>query len=702
MKRFAPWLFFFFLINSLNAQETTFVEGKIFDLDTKDPLPAYVMAEGGKGCSADGRGYFKLLVKNPPAGKVKLTIFLIGYKKKEVEAKPGEFLSIGLELEPLAVHEISVTADSGVSDAKNQKIVTLSKMDVYQLPGAAADPLYASHILPGVNSPPDASSLLIRGGAPDEVGYFFDGIEILHPFLSESLHESYFSIFDNQVVENFSVATSGFHPKYGDALSGVMDISAKDLVAKSEGGLGLSVLGLNSYAGFPLKNVGSFIGSYNRGYSDVLTRLNSRGGDREFRTEQAFGKFNIRIDKSNQLRIYGLSDGYRYSQDADFSVSSKNTTAALSWTSAPARNIAAKWLAAATRYEMSFDQPNSLRIENRDDVLQSRLDVLWDFDRHFLEFGADIQARTIETALHETEARNYRTRATRFGFYANDKFRLTDHLFVNLGGRLLSLSLLNHGWSFDPRASAAFLLTKQDILRFSAGWYHQFGDYFVLRKNPSLRPKSAVHLALSYDRITEAMELRATLYDKEYRSLFLTGADGQVRNDGTGYARGAEFFVKKKSQKVDLLFVYNFLHSRRKENDVEILSPSPYEIAHSATGILTWKIKNWSIGLRYSFASGRPFTPLAGREWDPDNQAYVPVWGDAYSDRYPTYQRIDLSGNRSFRLFNRLVVIYFGVTNVLNNKNISRYDYGEDYAGRKDQQSIFGRSLFVGIYVPFF
>ena len=128
MKRFAPWLLLLLLISSLDAQETTFVEGKIFDQETKDPLPAYVMAEEGKGCSADGRGYFKLLVKNPPAGKIKLTVFLIGYKKREIEAKPGELLSIGLELEPLAVYEISVTADSGVSDAKNQKIVTLSKI----------------------------------------------------------------------------------------------------------------------------------------------------------------------------------------------------------------------------------------------------------------------------------------------------------------------------------------------------------------------------------------------------------------------------------------------------------------------------------------------------------------------------------------------------------------------------------------------
>lgn len=51
---------------------------------------------------------------------------------------------------------------------------------------------------------------------------------------------------------------------------------------------------------------------------------------------------------------------------------------------------------------------------------------------------------------------------------------------------------------------------------------------------------------------------------------------------------------------------------------------------------------------------------------------------------------------------NRLVVLYFGITNVLNNANILRYDYGDDYAGRKDQQSIFGRSLLVGMYIPFF
>ena len=696
------FLFFISLIGALHAQESAWIEGRIFDKETKDPLPAYVLTEDGRGSSADANGRFKLAVPLRPSGKVKISIWLIGYKKKDIEAEIGKSLEIGLELEPLPAREVTVTADSIVSDEKSRKTVTLNKMEVYTIPGAAADPLYASHVLPGVNSPPDASSLLIRGGAPDEVAYLFDGIEIRHPFLSEALHESYFSIFDNQIVENFSVATSGFHPKYGDALSGVMDISAKDLVTKSEGGLGLSIMGLNSYAGFPIRGVGSFVGSYNRGYSDLLTKLNSRGGGHEFSTEQAFGKFHIRIDKSNQLRVYGLYDGYRYAEGSSFSVASKNNLGALSWTSSPAKNIAATLTVSGTRYDLTFDQPGSIRVQSRDDVLQSRLDAVWDLDRHFLEFGADIQSRRLETELDGSSTNEYRTRATRSGFYVNDKFRLSDRLYVNLGCRAQALSLQARGWSFDPRASAAFLLTQRDILRLSAGWYHQFGDYFVLARNPELRPKSAVHIALSYDRITEAMDLRATLYDKEYRRLFLDGADGTVGNGGTGYARGAEFFIKKKDTKYEILFVYNFLHSKRKENDVQVLAPSPWEIAHSVTGIFTWKLKRGSLGIRYSTASGRPFTPLLEREWDSLSQGYLPVWGAPFSDRYPAYQRLDLNGSLQFDMFKRMVIFYFGITNLLNNGNISRYEYGDDFSGRKDQQSIFGRSLFIGLYVPFF
>jgi ATP-dependent helicase/nuclease subunit A len=131
---------------------------------------------------------------------------------------------------------------------------------------------------------------------------------------------------------------------------------------------------LNSYAGFPLKNTGSLVVSYDRGFSDVLTRLNSRGGGRKFRTEQAFGKFELEVNKSNRLRFYRLYNGYCYSEKTDFRVASGNSTGALSWALSPARNFAATWLAAFTRYDVGYEVPDFIRVDSRDDVRQSRLD----------------------------------------------------------------------------------------------------------------------------------------------------------------------------------------------------------------------------------------------------------------------------------------------------------------------------------------
>jgi len=192
-----------------------------------------------------------------------------------------------------------------------------------------------------------------------------------------------------------------------------------------------------------------------------------------------------------------------------------------------------------------------------------------------------------------------------------------------------------------------------------------------------------------------------TLYDKEYRNLFLY-EENQVSNKGLGFARGAETFIKWVRPKYDLVFVYNFLSSKRKENNVQFLTTSPYEITNSFTGIITYKFKTGTLGWRVSYATGMPYTPLVGREWNEDDQNFIPIWGDPYSQRYPSYQRVDFNGTKTFAIKKRLVVLYFGVMNVLGRKNVLRYEYSSDYSLQSNDYSIFGRSFFIGIYVPFF
>lgn len=686
------------------AGEKVRLEGRVIDRETKDPLPAYVMAPGGPGITADAAGRFVLNVEKPPSGKVPLVVWLLGYRKRVVEAAPGVFLTVELDLEPLKAAEVTVTADSLVSDEPGRKAVALTKMDIYTLPGTAADPVGAGRLLPGVNAPPDSSSLLIRGGAPEEVCYVFDGIEIRHPFLSESLHESYFSIFDNQVVDKFSVATTGFHPRHGNALSGVMDITAKDHPARAEGGLGLSVLGLTTYAALPVTSKGSFVGSYDRGFSDVLTALNSRGGGRHFATEHAFGKARWEIGAWNEIRFYGMIDKYKYSQTGDgaFRVRTRNSLGAVTWTSTPARNVLLTGLVAALDYDVAFDEPDTVRVKSRDGEVQSRLEGRWDVGGHALEFGGDLARRRLSSRVESGAAYDDRTRATRLGFFAHDKFRLTGRLYLNAGLRLSRIDLLRSGWTCDPRLSAAWLVGTKGVIRLSAGLYHQFGDESSLRTNPGLKPEAATHLALSYDRLADGLDFRISIYDKEYRRLLLTEPGGAVGNGGLGYARGAEIFVKRDRARYEALLVYNYLHSRRREGDVPVLAPSPYAIDHSATGIFRWKFSQGSLGLRYSYATGRPYTPLLGREWDAGEEAYLPVWGPPLSRRTPAYRRLDLNGSWNFRLFGAAAVAYFGITNLLDSRNILRYEYAPDYGGRIDQESIFGRSLFVGLYLPLF
>jgi hypothetical protein len=700
---FRPLLLFLLLPLLAHAQNPINIQGKIIDKETKDPLPAYVKIEGTDiGRTAGYDGSFSLNISES-GKKLKLIVFLIGYKKKSVEVTPGEFLTIELELEPFAAHEVTVSADSVVSETRVKNTVSMDKMEVYTLPGTAADPIYASQILPGVNSLPDSSTMLIRGGSPEEVSFYFDGVEVEHPFLSESLHESYFSIFDNQIINGFSVSSGGHHTKFGDALSGVMDITAKDSIFQKEGGVGLSIMGLNSYIGMPLKDVGSFIGSYNTGHSYLMTRINNRD-DSEFKTQNGFAKFNIKLNPALTFRALGLLNTYDFSHVDGINTHSKNQIAGFSLTASFRKNLVTRLIVSQVKHRADFEVQDIFQKDLEDTIHQARWDTSLDLERHYLEFGGDIQGRRIEVGLTEPGvfSDEFQTKGTRLGFYFNDRFRFSDKLYIDLGTRLLGLRIHSFKFRLEPRASLAYFLSRDEILRLSIGRYNQFGDYFTLAEYGTLEPKNSTHVALSYDRITEALDFRLTVYNKEYRNLFLFAEDGVADNQGKGYARGAEIFLKYSHRYFDTLFVYNFLNSKRKENEVPELLRSPYEIDHSLTGIFTMKFRNASLGIRYSFARGLPFTPLLGTAWDDENQLNLPLWGTPFSRRFPNYQRMDLNGSWNIGLKKSMLVLYFGITNLLNNKNVLRQTYSENYSVRNNQYSIFGRSLFVGIYVPFF
>ncbi|MEW6456770.1 MAG: TonB-dependent receptor, partial [Acidobacteriota bacterium] len=605
------WFIFLIFLSSFSlfAEENT-IKGKILDKRTKEAIPAYVMVKGtSQGVTAYEDGSFEIKTDRE---EVELIIYLIGYKTKEIRAKKGDFLEIELEPEPISSHEVLVTAESRVSDDKSQKTVTLTMMDVYNNPGAAGDPVYAAQILPGVNTIPDAANLIIRGGAPDEVGYYLDGIEIEYPYQSESLKEGYFSIFDNQMIDSFSVSTSGFSPRFGDALSGVVDISTKDRVTKKQLAIGLSILGLNSFTTLPFGKRASFIGSLSAGHSNLMTKINGQKGYL-FKNGESIGKLIFNISNKTNLRLLYLLHEYRFlDKVGDFTTKTSNQVFGLTLNTILSKNLFSRLILSTVNHRASYLFPFfSFGLEGSS--IEGRFGLTWDFKGHLIESGSELQRKKTDLTFKGSES--FSSEGNRFGFYLNDKFRVIDNLFASVGIRSSTLDLINYRPSWDPRFSLAYLLTPSQILRFSAGIYHQFVDYAYMQENPDLKLKKSVHYSISYDSVKDEDAFRITLYNKRYINLFLFEGN-RVTNNGYGYARGAELFTKRNRKSYDLIFVYNFLNSKRKEGGILSLARSPYEIDHSFTAIFTLKRGYDSIGIRWSYASGLPYTPSLGNEWD--------------------------------------------------------------------------------------
>ncbi len=695
MRFFRVFFLNLFLLSCLFSSEEWVLKGKVIDKNTKRPLPAYIMIlESSEGTDAGEDGSFEIKTE---LQNFTILVHMVGYKVKEVKGKKGDFLKIELEPEPISTYEVTVTADARVSEDKSQRTVTLSMLDVYRTPGSAADPVNAAQILPGVNSIPDASNLLIRGGGSDEVGYYLDGIEIKHPYQSESLKEGYFSIFDNQIVQNLTVSTSGFSPKFGDALSGIMDISTKDSISRKQFALGLSVLGTNFFCSIPIgKDIG-FIGTFNLGNSRLFTYMNGQEGWL-FKSGESIGKFIFKLYDKSTLKLLYLLHGYSFSHEVEnFKVKTSNKIFGATFENIHSDKLYSKLTLSSVNWGSEYDFPYS-PFEIKDSFLQGRFDIFMDLKEHLIEGGLDFQKRNNDFIPKDYKEISW-VKGSKFGFYLQDKFRVWKNIFATAGIRGSSLDLSNWKFYFEPRVSIAYLLTKEQIFRFSAGIYNQFGDYFWIKENPSLKPKTSIHYSLSYDFIKDRDALRLTIYEKRYRNLFLM--EGMVSNNGHGFARGAEFFIKIDRDRFDSKFVYNFLRSKRKEGETLVLARSPWEIDHSFTLIFNLKRKFDSLGIRFSYARGLPYTPLLGREWDEENFRFKPIWGEPFSKRYPPFRRVDMSFSKSLSTGKRMVLISAGIMNLFNYKNTLRYEWSEDYSSQNTIGSIFSRSFFIGIFSMF-
>ena len=193
---------------------------------------------------------------------------------------------------------------SGASSSRR-----LSARILADTPSLASDLARATLRVPGVSSVGISAKPHIRGGLKDELLILQDGIELIEPFHLADYHSAY-STLDYHTIESVDFYTGGFPSRYGNRMSGVMDIS-NDWPQHDYN----SNLGVSSFASFintrqALPGGEGFWGlSYRQGdLSELTDYIDTRSGNPKYRDG------SLRLNSSLGRR-FRLDAGLTYSED---------------------------------------------------------------------------------------------------------------------------------------------------------------------------------------------------------------------------------------------------------------------------------------------------------------------------------------------------------------------------------------------------
>jgi outer membrane cobalamin receptor len=290
--------------------------------------------------------------------------------------------------------------------------------------------------------------------------------------------------------------------------------------------------------------------------------------------------------------------------------------------------------------------------------------------------------------------------ADNIGTYAEQKFKwFGKKLEVSAGLRADFLAYNSH-LTWGPRVSAAYLLSKDTTIKGSFGYYYQLpwqGPYLdPAFGNPQLLSEKAVSSILGIEqKLGDGFYFRVEGYNKDLLDVVVSDPILHYTNDGTGYSRGIEFFLRRApTERIFGWVSYAFSDSVRHNSPLDT-HVYDYDQPNIATVVAGYKITpRWDVGFKWRYSSGLPDTPIESSYLSPVTvggvvtNVYVPHYGNVNSTRLPDYQRLDLSTSFTTTYDTWQWRVYLEIINATNHDNVIGYDYNADYTQRQELRQL--------------
>jgi hypothetical protein len=715
------------IFSSVICFAQTEVKGKVSD---EEDIPlAYVnvfILDSFDGSMSDEDGSFSFITRQN--GEIELVASIIGFEKLQqtifLDTLSDNPIHLMLENATISTQEVIVTASSYGTAEDNGVVMT--SMDVITTPGGAADIFQSLKTLPGVTQVSESAQLYVRGGDPNETITILDQASLYHPFTYESAYGGLFSNINTESIKGMYFSSGGFSTKYGNALSGVLDLETKNEPDIQQFLFGLSLASAEVSGQIPISY--SKLGlrfSGRQSFTEPIFWLNGGMDDFTVMPVSSDANASLTYKYSNTGRIKLFASIAKDKQGVnvqlpgytdEFNGNSTNNIINLQLTDVVFKNTVIKASVSKTGYDSNWKlgildinrKDNGLKFRgDTETFLSSSIKLLFggEWEYRNAHFKGVIPAEDYDMRNEaEGEMINAKFDVSRTGAYAeaelSNPFSIKG-LFIIGGIRADVVTPLSLSW-IDPRFNVGYKLTNELTINFGWGIFHQHPDpglYSPSDGNPNLNAIKASHYIASLNyKINNFSSARIEGYHKEYTNLPLEDDLLNYNNNGYGFAQGIDFMIKGDLFGiVDGWISYGFINTKRKWLDFNELSSSTFDITHNFTLIAKYNITPaFQVGVNYKYATGRPFTPVVNANYVPEFDIYEPNYGKDNSARHPTYQRFDIRFTYLTQFFNNyFTVLYVEALNIFDINNIFGYSYNRDYSSRSRVASYFGRRTVV-------
>jgi hypothetical protein len=582
------------------------------------------------------------------------------------------------------------------------------------------DPAQIAQLLPGVQSSPGSTEVVIRGSGPNDSRYFVD--DIMVPSIFHQVAN--LSVVPAQQLTDVDFNSGGFGAQYGDATGGIVVLRSSDKVPEVP--RTDFVVNVPFYLGIyherPLSENSAIAVSFRKSTLEYILP-SVIPDDADVTVVPLFGDAYVRYLTKNDTTSYKLTliaseDGLTLSapfdgsseEDGKTDVSLRNRFAVIGWERD--HNLGGGWRYRMTpqysfsRFQIGFGD-DKVHITNNVVQMPTEFTRRLDKGRNLYlgvlpqynvgKFDVRAPAFAGDDPYYDPEDAPRITATSDFSFANFAAWSSIDlqagSLIYTPGVRLFKAGFVDDV-GVDPRLAMRYPLDESSTLKAATGLYsiapepqetnEEFGD-------PDISYEKSNHYVLGLEtRWTDrwVTEFQA-FYKKTYR-LVVSGGPENYQDTGSRRTYGFEAFVRRNlTEQFFGWLAYTWSVSEERKSDQDDWYTSEYDQTHILNLAGSYKINAyWDLGTRVKYNTQSPYTPVSGAVYNSNLDKYQPIYDrtNPNSARAPASHSIALFATYD-SLYDTFKLKYqFGVDYLAIGRRVDSVQYNYDYS-EKDEIS---------------